>query len=543
MLREVAAFDADGVPIRVLADDAGTVTVLGEPRKTDAAVRAVADAMVGMGPVTIQAVGTWCCKHFGISKGNLTKELLEAHKRRPVTSQVERSDGPIRGEPEAWGEPVDGKALLEAILAEGRQLVRVSEEGLLASVLHAIYTHAIDSWPVAPKLGIVAGVAEAGKSTLARFHRSIAGKSWTCIDPSPASLFRTIHASGPLTVYLDEFDAKLAEMPEQLRALLNAGFGREEAWVSRVNKETGETEHFNVFGPVVWSGIASPAQVPGTIASRSILIAMARLKEGERVVPWRGMDRVRAARLEQFRRKVARWVADHRHRLAAADPAMPAELGPRACDVWHALLAVADRLGPEIADRARAAAVLLSGKRARTASSLVIELLMDVRAAVCRPRPTDAELQTMSSPFNIIPGPLAAWGLRVDDKGQPTDPTQQDWRALIEDLPPTRHGPAVPSAHLAEALRAMPDRAWGERGKELSEMKLAKLLQSLVLGTGEGIKPRTMKIKAAAQEWVLRSYRLRDLADLFDRYLADIADDRGDVIDESDAADESKDKL
>jgi hypothetical protein len=73
----------------------------------------------------------------------------------------------------------------------------------------------------------------------------------------------------------------------------------------------------------------------------------------------------------------ARWAADHKAALAAADPAMSAGIYNRAADNWRPLLAVADFAGAGWPERARRAVAALSGRGEESESARVL-LLCDL---------------------------------------------------------------------------------------------------------------------------------------------------------------------
>ena len=85
---------------------------------------------------------------------------------------------------------------------------------------------------------------------------------------------------------------------------------------------------------------------------------MKRKRRGEIVAKLRGRD---TDRFRTLREKASRWAADNVEALKDAEPAMPADLNDRAADNWQALIAIADRAGGAWPEKARAAALKLSG--------------------------------------------------------------------------------------------------------------------------------------------------------------------------------------
>jgi len=194
---------------------------------------------------------------------------------------------------------------------------------------------------------------------------------------SAAALLRVIEKHTP-TLLLDELDTLMrgdAEMAEALRGLLNSGFDRATARIIKnvpVPNGGWEERWFSTWCPQALAGIGS---LPDTVADRSIRIEMKRKRRSEKVARLRSRD---GGDLLLLARMAARWASDNRFELAEAEPATPVELNDRAADAWEPLLAIADVAGGDWPQRARAAAIALSGKEEETVS-LDTELLSDIR--------------------------------------------------------------------------------------------------------------------------------------------------------------------
>ena len=142
----------------------------------------------------------------------------------------------------------------------------------------------------------------------------------------------------------------------------------------RVHRADGyEVRGFSLWAPVA---IAAIGRLPGTIEDRAVKIAMRRRRPDETV------ERLRFDRLDRLRplaQRAARWVADHAAALGTADPTDPGELHDRAADNWRPLLAIADAAGDDWPERARRAAVSLTGEGADDADTARTMLLADLR--------------------------------------------------------------------------------------------------------------------------------------------------------------------
>jgi hypothetical protein len=109
--------------------------------------------------------------------------------------------------------------------------------------------------------------------------------------------------------------------------------------------------------------------------------------------------------IEILGRKAARWIADHEGALRTADPATPEQLNDRAADSWRPLLAIADAAGRDWPERARAAALTLSGDGAEHDQSLAATLLADIRQMF-----SERHTATLSS------ADLCSWLIERDDR-------------------------------------------------------------------------------------------------------------------------------
>ena len=152
---------------------------------------------------------------------------------------------------------------------------------------------------------------------------------------------------------------------------------------------------------------------------------------------------VRPGNLPDLKRKCIRWAADNliSVRDAALGVTVPDGLNDRAADNWEPLLAVADRAGGEWPERARKAALALSGDGVVEDDSAGVMLLGDIKT-IFEQRALDAE----------------------------TDP---NWNEIS-------------SKQLADALAMMEGRPWPEwrGGKPISSHAVARLLKPFGIEPG-----------------------------------------------------------
>ncbi|HVR10578.1 MAG TPA: DUF3631 domain-containing protein [Thermoanaerobaculia bacterium] len=351
-------------------------------------------------------------------------------------------------EPEPWQEPVEGSALFSCIADTLTRYVALPAHAADAMSLWAIHTHLLEAANVAPILALVSPERRCGKTRTLSLLRLLVPKPILASNISPAALFRAVERFSP-TLLIDEADRVVSEN-EELRCILNSSHTRDAAYVVRTVGDDHEPRRFSTWAA---KAVALIGRLPDTLADRSVIIPMRRRAPGERV------ERLRLDRpgdLGDLRRRAARWAADHLDELRAADPELPKELNDRAADNWRPLLAIADAAGGEWHERARKAAMVLSGVVADGEESIRELLLGDIRDA---------------------------FGERDE----------------------------IFTVDLLDCLCAREERPWPEwkAGRPLTAVQLARLLKPF------GVRPGTLREGATTG----KGYQLGDFADAFTRYL------------------------
>lgn len=262
---------------------------------------------------------------------------------------------------ELWPHPVEGAALLTKLSSTLREYVAISELQADATTLWMVRTHAHDASDVSPKLALKSVQKRCGKTRLATVAERIVARPFYVSGIKPAALLRIIEIGCP-TLLLDEIDAAMKadrEMAEALRGIINSGFDRAGArYVMNVPLPGGayEPRQFSTWAPQLLSGIG---HLPDTVRDRSIEIEMTRKRRSEKVKRLRRRDGVD---LNELGQKCARWGRDNFEKLRSSDPAIPSGLDDRAADAWEPLFAIADLAGKDWPERARKAALALSGE-------------------------------------------------------------------------------------------------------------------------------------------------------------------------------------
>lgn len=349
---------------------------------------------------------------------------------------------------EPWDRVVDGAALLEELTTAIRRHVVIPEPAAHAVALWVVHTHALEPAQITPRLAILSPEKRCGKTTVLKVLSRLVRRPLATTNVTAAALFRTVEKFEP-TVLVDEADTFLRER-EELRGVLNTGHDRAGARIIRCVGETGEPRAFATWAPVA---IAALGEVHETIADRSIVVRIKRRAPNEHVAPFRSRN---GEALAPLARKCARWATDSARELARARPSVPGQLSDRAADNWEPLLAIADTAGGAWPERARRAAVVLSGSGdAEDRRSVAEQLLADVQS------------------------------LFAAEKVQ-----------------------RLTTAELLSKLRSLDGSRWAT-GKPLSAYELGGLLNRF------SVRSRSLRVGDS----VLKGYVLEDLRDAFDRYL------------------------
>ena len=397
-----------------------------------------------------------------------------------IQNPVSAIQNPLYFQPiEPWPEPVDGKLLLDAIAAILRLFVVLPKWALETLALWILHTYAFELRDVTTYLGIESPEKRCGKTTLLRVFNKLVSRPLPAANISPPAFFRAIQDMRP-TLLIDEADTFLRRS-EELRGILNGGYGRDTAFVMRVAPQapsaasadgapSREPDQPNIL-PTPHSALPIPHSTPGlatfscwcpkaiatighlpdTLADRCILIRMQRKTSKERCERLKNLDAT------AIRRQCVRFVLDHQAEIAAARPQIPPGLNDRAADIWEPLLVLADLAGGQWPELARQAAVGLTASAQQ--SDPIGSLLLDI--------------------FVLF--------------------TTQKVDRLF-------------TRQIVESLNASPDRPWAEmrNGKEVNDQWLSNRLRPY------GIEPRTLRIG----ELRAKGYFEEDFKDAFRRYIS-----------------------
>ena len=363
-------------------------------------------------------------------------------------------------DPEPWPEPVDGAALLDALVARLEHYSSLPKGGAVAVALWALYTWSFRTFPVSPNLMITAPERGSGKTQLTDLISWTVPRPFPVSDTTAAAIFRIIEHEAP-TLLFDEAQGVLKRRnpDDPTQQILLGSFSKRFANVPRTNKDTGEVRMFSTFAPKVLNGLRL-AKIDVAFTSRCIVVPMTR---ATRAYPELRDDRDPVG--EDIRRQCARWRDDHQSALREADPDMRGRIG-RIAQVWRPLLAIADAAGGEWPAMARAAADALAAVAGTIADGETFGtmLLADVRAV-------------------------------FKEKGEPE---------------------RIRSADLDEALSKLPERPWGsmpKTGKPIRDQTRAEMLSEYRVNT------KTLRFNDGRTPKDAKGYERAWFADAWNAYL------------------------
>jgi putative DNA primase/helicase len=324
--------------------------------------------LASLKPLVFERAAAAAAERLGLPVAILRR--LVTLERRVADRSKDQGQPLALPEIEPWPTPVDGGWLLGAITDAIRRYVVMGLAEAQVIALWVVAAHCFSVFAVFSRLFITAAEKQCGKTTLLDTLSLLVPRPLAVSNTSPAALFRTI-AMLRMTMLLDEFDAYLKEVAEELRQIIDAGHKRG-GMVLRVVGDNHQPRMFDVYAPMV---IASIDAIAATLMDRSIIIRLHRRLASEVITPLR-LDR--APEMGMLARQIARWAADHAAELADADPAM-GNLINRAADNWRPLFAVAELAGNGWRDLADDAAATVMASALDTESARTL-LLTDIRA-------------------------------------------------------------------------------------------------------------------------------------------------------------------
>ena len=411
------------------------------------------ERLAALEPIDYEVARRDAAKRLNVRAHTLDREV--ARKRREFGLAADDGDS---GQGRAvkiddvlpWPDPVEGDHVASALAAGIKRYVVLSDTAADAIALWVLQTWLVNNFGISPRLGINSPTKGCGKTTVLRFLAHVVRRSKRAGSISPSALFRAVEQFQP-TILLDETE-KYIEHGSDLHALLNEGHCKG-GTVMRVLGDKLELREFAIFGAVAF---ARNGSLPDDLEQRSIVIRLQRRRPDE---PLSELRDDRCESLRNTARMAARWAEDMGDIIRSHDPDMGGLIN-RVADNWRSLFAIADVIGSDWPERARAAASALAPRESDSTRTM---LLADIKT--------------------------------IFDEGK-----ERLW-----------------SEELAEALAAMEGRPWAEFGKArkpITKNQLASLLDDF------HIKPENVRVG----DKVKRGYRKHQFSDAWQRYLAPNAD-------------------
>ncbi|MGW2507870.1 DUF3631 domain-containing protein [Streptomyces scopuliridis] len=359
---------------------------------------------------------------------------------------------------------IDGASLLNEVEAFHRRFnIFPMEAAYVAVVLWDAHAHLLDCFDSTPRLAFLSPEPGSGKSRALEVVETLVPEPMTAVNASAAALFRSVsNPNGRPTILFDEIDTVFGPKAgdnEELRGFLNAGHRRTGVTYRCVADAAGG-QSVQAFPSYCGVAVAGLGNLPDTIMTRSVIIRMRRRARNEKVEPFRA--RIHEVEGHKLRDRLAEWAEHARGFVMGAWPEMPEGVADRPADVWEPLLAIADAVGGDWPERARAACVtLVTASRANDKGSLGIRLLTDLRDHVM---------------------------VGID---------------------------RLPTIAILDRLNALDDAPWADlQGKPLDGRRLAKMLADYMTADNEPIGSRNIKTAGS----VLKGYYAADLHDAWQRY-------------------------
>lgn len=293
---------------------------------------------------------------------------------------------------DAATEPVSLAALLDQTKAFVCRFVVIGDAEADVVALWNAHTYVFECAYATPYLHPHSPEPGSGKTTLLRVLRVTAHNPVLGGNMTEAVLFRLIEELKPTLLY-DEIDTVFGKKNDDgargIQNVLNNGYQRNmPAW--RCHPRTHEPEAFDAYCPKATTGLR---ELPDTLAHRSIPIRMKPPLPSDTYEDFDPEEIEEEA--EALRVHLAAWAGTAADALSdkARKPEKLPELDSRGNEIWRILLRIADLAGGDWPERARAAAIELSGGAgARRDASGNVQLLAHIRDLFASERTTCADL-------------------------------------------------------------------------------------------------------------------------------------------------------
>jgi len=311
-------------------------------------------------------------EELGFSLAALTKAYSQ-HQNQKRSIETSGTDELVECL-DLWPDTVDGDELAKSVKTKISTYCKLQDCYLIAATLWILASYAINQFRIFPKLCVTSPQKRCGKTTLLETIAALCNRALLASNITSAVIFRLIEECQP-TLLIDEVDTFI-DGNDELRGLVNSGHTKAGAFVFRVEGDSNNRKP-KKFSTWTANVLAKIGAFPDTIADRGIDIRSDRKLVGDRVakLPVDHDDQCL-----ELRQKCLRWAEENGPIVSLAEPRIPDVNNDRAMDNWSPLLAVADQLGGDWPNLARAAMRKIETRNGdETTDDLAIELLSDLR--------------------------------------------------------------------------------------------------------------------------------------------------------------------
>jgi len=285
-------------------------------------------------------------------------ETLKAEFTDYYSAEIASSITPSDTE-ESWPDPVTTVQLLEELIAcTNKHIIAKPHEILVVALWIMLCWVHEEVVLCSPYLVATSAVPGCGKTTaFLGLLEQLTPRPFSCGSATAASVFRLVDSVKP-TLLCDNVDTTFKRKPDLTELFLLAHTRGMK--IPRVAKIRGElvTVWFDPFSPK--SATLVGVDLPEALISRSIIIKLWKMKQGETVEKISRFNPELMDAFKTLRRKLQRWANDHVEALKTARPTMPAAFINRPADLWILIWAIADMANDEWGQLARNAAERLS---------------------------------------------------------------------------------------------------------------------------------------------------------------------------------------
>jgi uncharacterized protein DUF3631 len=342
-------------------------------------------------------------------KLNCRPSILDSliHARRLLIRPPSETDN-LQGEVvnltdvEPWPEPVNGAEILDAISHRFEHYVVLPQGAADMLSLWCAHTYTYKVFQVSPRVHASSPTHNCGKSTLRDCASLFCQRAVRTDNMSTAVMFRLVSGQSP-TVLADECD-KWIFPNEELLGLICSGH-RKGGDVMRCEGDENELRKFRCHAPIFLAAIGT---LPAQVHSRSIVVRLERATREE----FKACARFDLEHVEvenELCRKLARWVADNRERIAACEPKLPENLFNRMADNWRPLFKIAEVAGGNWPQRCANALIKLTAEEDE-AESLRVMLLADIRQVLTAEKIFSRDLRDLLADMDERPWPEVCRG-------------------------------------------------------------------------------------------------------------------------------------